>query len=67
MSEHVNIPLDTFKSYVGIKFDSTSREYFFGVKSEQTFKVGDYAIVETVRGLELGLVSNGPFDISTYK
>lgn len=56
-----------FKSYVGIKFDSTAREYFFGVKENQTFSIGDFVVVETVRGMELGQVTNGPFDISTYK
>lgn len=57
----------TYISYVGIKFDSTAREYFFGVKEGQTFEVGDFVIVETVRGVELGKVTNGPFDMSTYK
>ena len=67
MDNPINIPLDTYKSYVGIKFDSTAREYFFGVKNDQVFVLGDKVIVETVRGVELGTVTNGPFDISTYK
>ena len=58
---------NVFKSYVGIKFDSTAREYFFGVKENQVFSIGDFVVVETVRGMELGQVTNGPFDISTYK
>ena len=67
MSNPINIPLDTYKRYVGIRFDSTTREYFFGLKEDQNFVSGDYAIVETVRGIELGIVGSGPFDISTYK
>lgn len=67
MENPINIPLDTYNNYVGIKFDSTSREYYFGLKNEQLFVVGDYVIVETIRGMELGVVSSGPFDISTYK
>ena len=58
---------NVFKSYVGIKFDSTAREYFFGVKANQVFSIGDFVVVETVRGMELGQVTNGPFDMSTYK
>ena len=54
------------KTIVGIQFKGGGRVYYFD-PLDFKFKRGDYAIVETVRGLELGLVSNGPFDISTYK
>ena len=52
-------PEQKYASYIGIKFDSTAREYFFGVKENQHFSIGDAVIVETVRGMELGFVSNG--------
>lgn len=60
-------PLNTFTGYVGIKFDSTPREYFFGIKANQKLEVGNPVVVETVRGMELGLVTSGPFDIALYK
>ena len=46
------------KTIVGIQFKGGGRVYYFD-PLEYTFKRGDYAIVETVRGLELGLVAIG--------
>ena len=43
---------------VGIQFKNTSRVYYFAPKHLK-FEVGEYAIVETVRGLELGRVIIG--------
>ncbi len=40
---------------VGIQFKNTSRVYYFAPKHFK-FNIGEYAIVETVRGLELGRV-----------
>ncbi len=46
------------KTIVGIQFKGGGRVYYFD-PLEYTFKRGDHAIVETVRGLELGLVAIG--------
>lgn len=46
------------KTIVGIQFKGGGRVYYFD-PLEYNFKRGDYAIVETVRGLELGYVSIG--------
>ena len=43
------------KEIVGIQFKNASRVYYFS-PLEYKFQVGEYAIVETVRGLELGRV-----------
>lgn len=43
------------KEIVGIQFKNASRVYYFS-PLEYKFSVGEYAIVETVRGLELGKV-----------
>ena len=43
------------KEIVGIQFKNASRVYYFS-PLEYKFNVGEYAIVETVRGLELGKV-----------
>ena len=40
---------------VGIQFKNASRVYYFSPLTYK-FKLGEYAIVETVRGLELGKV-----------
>ncbi len=46
------------KTIVGIQFKGGGRVYYFD-PLDFKFERGDYAIVETVRGLELGLVSIG--------
>ena len=46
------------KTIVGIQFKGGGRVYYFDPLNFD-FKRGDYAIVETVRGLELGYVSIG--------
>ena len=46
------------KTVVGIQFKGGGRVYYFDPLNFD-FKRGDYAIVETVRGLELGYVSIG--------
>lgn len=46
------------KTVVGIQFKGGGRVYYFD-PLKYNFKRGDYAIVETVRGLELGYVSIG--------
>lgn len=46
------------KTVVGIQFKGGGRVYYFD-PLKYDFKRGDYAIVETVRGLELGYVSIG--------
>lgn len=55
-----------FDHYVGIQFLSNPRIYFFGTK-DLTLVLGDKVIVETVKGLELGVVASEPIDISKYK
>lgn len=65
--EEINI-LEEYKTYVGVKFVSSQRAYFFGVRKEHPdIVLGDKVVVETVRGLELGEVKVGPFDIDTYE
>ena len=50
------------KTIVGIQFKGGGRVYYFD-PLHFNFKRGDYAIVETVRGLELGFVSIGNRDV----
>lgn len=50
------------KTVVGIQFKGGGRVYYFD-PLDNPFARGDYAIVETVRGLELGFVSIGNREI----
>lgn len=56
-----------YKTFVGVKFFNTPRAYFFGVQTEETFKLGDKVIVETMRGLELGEIAIEQISIDKYE
>lgn len=56
-----------YKTFVGVKFFNTPRAYFFGVQTEETFKLGDKVIVETLRGLELGEIAIEQISIDKYE
>lgn len=65
--EEINV-LEEYKTYVGVKFASSQRAYFFGVRKEHPdIVLGDKVVVETIRGLELGEVKVGPYEIDTYE
>lgn len=63
----VNPSLDDYKAFAGVKMASSTRSYFFGIKKEHDIKLGDKVIIETVRGIEVGVVTIAPMDIETYK
>lgn len=48
---------------VGVRFKRASKVYYFGLGSCDDLKVGDYVIVETSRGREMGRVVIGPQEI----
>ncbi len=54
-----------YNHFVGVKFANTPRAYFFGVKDIE-LTLGDKVIVETIRGLELGIVAIEPMPIERY-
>lgn len=51
--------------FVGIKFDSGSKAYFFHTE-DGNLQLEDAVVVETIRGLELGHVAVLPQEISQY-
>lgn len=55
-----------FDGFVGVKFASSPRAYFFGYK-DLDLKLGDKVVVETVRGSELGEIAIAPISIDKYK
>lgn len=64
--KNTNIDQNQFSHYVGITFNSSSRSYYFG-SNIKDLKIDDKVVVETVRGIELGIVSFEPTAISNYK
>ena len=55
-----------YKSFVGVKFFNTPRAYFFGVKDDAIYEIGEKVIVETMRGMELGEIAIATIDIDKY-
>jgi cell fate regulator YaaT (PSP1 superfamily) len=56
---------NNYTHFVGIKFSNTPRAYFFGVEGSD-YKIDDKVVVETVRGIELGVVAIEPLSIDKY-
>ena len=54
-----------YTHFVGVKFQNTPRAYFFGVKDIE-LALDDKVIVETIRGIELGVVAIEPISIDKY-
>ena len=55
-----------YEGFVGVKFMSTPRAYFFGYK-DMILKLDDKVVVETSRGVELGTIAIAPISIDKYK
>jgi len=61
-----NKATNTFTSYVAISFANSPKTFNFGVENIELHK-GDKVVVETIRGIELGFVSEDPVNIKQYK
>ena len=55
-----------YDGFVGVKFFSTPRAYFFGYKDLE-LQLEDKVVVETAKGLELGVIAIAPISIDKYK
>ena len=55
-----------YEGFVGVKFSSTPRAYFFGYK-DIVLEIGERVVVETSKGLELGEIVIAPISIDKYK
>jgi cell fate regulator YaaT (PSP1 superfamily) len=56
---------EIYKYFVGVKFDGTSKAYYFSTNFGD-LKVGDQVIVETVSGLELGTLTSALMPTAAY-
>ena len=56
---------NNYTHFVGVKFSNTPRAYFFGVENHD-YKLNDKVVVETVRGVELGVIAIEPLSIDKY-
>ena len=69
MVEPVNPEINNksvFDGFIGVRFFSTPRAYFFGYK-DMELELDDKVVVETTRGVELGVVAIAPISIDKYK
>lgn len=52
--------------YVGIKFSSSGKAYFFGTELSD-LRIGQKVVAESIRGMQVGEVATEVFDVSKYK
>ncbi len=64
--DNKNYSNNNYSHFVGVKFHSGLRSYFFGFK-ELDLKLSDKVVVETVRGVEIGEITIEPVLIDNYK
>ncbi len=64
-NENNTVDNSMFDGFVGVKFFSTPRAYFFGYK-DMELAMDDKVVVETMRGMELGVVVIAPISIEKY-
>ena len=67
IDNNIETPIDNsqYVGFVGVKFFSAPRAYFFGVK-DMNLKLGDKVVVDTMRGTELGEIAIAPIEIEKY-
>lgn len=56
-----------YETFVGIKFPTAQRAYFFGTKDGMKLQLNDVVVVETMRGLEIGTVIIEPISMDKYE
>lgn len=52
--------------YAGVKFSPTGKSYYFSC-NDNTLKIGDKIVAESIRGMQVGEISIEPIAISEYK
>lgn len=57
--------ITNFTHYVPVRFPAGDKSYFFGTNDTE-LEEGNYVIVDTVSGFEMGIVTGKPMSMSTY-
>ena len=52
--------------FISVSFLTSKKSFYFHHENNE-LKIGDHVVVDTVRGLELGIISSLPKDISEYQ
>ena len=65
-TENNNAEQDHFRYYIAVHFKGAKKAYFFGL-DDDTIKHGDFVVVETIRGMELGEAISDVRDRKTLK
>lgn len=60
-----SLPKETLSFFVAVKFNGSPKSFFFAT-NDDTFEIGEECVVETVRGIELGVISSNVFQMSEY-
>lgn len=58
--------MNNYQYFAGVSFTGTGKAYFFGTNDE-TLKLGDKVVVETISGLEMGEITVASKPTSVYK
>lgn len=58
-------PMETYQYVVSVKLHNTNKAYTFGTNNS-TIKDGDWLVVETVQGIELGECQSGAVSVDKY-
>lgn len=66
VTQQAVIDNSSYKAYAGVRFINGTRTYYFGVY-DFDYKLEEKVVVETMRGMELGLIVLEPIDIKKYK
>ena len=48
---------------LGIVFEVTKKRYYFEIKENENYKIGEKIVVETSRGREIGVVYSNPMKL----
>lgn len=64
--ENEVIDNSVYKAFAGVTFLNGNKAYYFGI-TDLEVKLDDKVVVETSKGLELGVITVAPVDISKYK
>ena len=58
-------PVPAYRYVVSVRFKNSRKAYSFGTNDE-TLEYGDYVVVETVRGVEMGEIISNLRDVSMH-